>query len=269
MLPSTFEAIIYFLLPLTTGLIALKAKAVDFGGAIACILIGFLILIGGGLYWFTIMVVFFIVSTQFTKLRYSFKEELGFAQEKGGVRSWPNAMANGGVAAILAVAEFLFGGGIYGAAFLGAMASATADTLATEIGLLSKQKPKLITNLRKTVPIGTSGGVTPIGTISALFASFFIGAVATLLGIVEAPYIKTLTLVTAGGIIGSIIDSILGATFQRIGLCKICQKTTEKLRHCGKPSKRLRGLNFMDNNVVNFFSTLSGAVSAMALFILI
>ncbi|MCP8312432.1 MAG: DUF92 domain-containing protein [Candidatus Methylarchaceae archaeon HK02M1] len=269
MLPLALEVMAYILIVFSIGLLALKVKAVDFGGAIACIFIGSLILIGGGWYWFIIMIIFFVVSIQFTRFRYNYKKKLGFAQEKGGVRSWSNALANGGVATIFAVTEFFFGGGIYEVAFLGAMASATADTLATEIGLLSKQEPKLITNLRKRVPIGTSGGVTPIGTISAFFASFFIGAVATLLGMVEASPIEVLTIVTIGGIIGCIMDSFLGALIQRIGLCEVCGKTTENLRHCGKPIERLRGFNFVDNNVVNFLSTLSGAISSMALFTLV
>ena len=269
MLPLTLEVITYLLIVFSIGLIALKAKAVDFGGAVACILLGSLILIGGGWLWFIIMIVFFIVSIQFTRFRYNDKKELGFAQEKGGIRSWPNALANGGVASIFAISEFFFGGGIYAVAFLGAMASATADTLATEIGLLSKQHPKLITNLKKTVPIGTSGGVTPIGTISSFFASLFIGVVAIFLGIVEALPWEILIIVTSGGFIGCLVDSILGATIQRVGRCRICGKTTDNIKHCGKPIERLRGFNYVDNNVVNFLSTFLGATSAMALFLLI
>ncbi len=269
MLPFSLEVLINLLIVFFLGLIALKAKAVDFGGAIACIIIGSLILFGGGWYWFIILVIFFIVSIQFTRFRFSYKEELGSAQEKGGVRSWPNALANGGVASIFAVTEFIFGGDIYAIAFLGAMASATADTIATEIGLLSKQEPRLITNLRKTVKAGTSGGITLIGTISAFFGSFFIGIAAIYLGIIGSAPINVLIIITIGGIIGCIVDSVLGATIQRIGICEICGKTTENEKHCGKITKGFSGIDSVDNNVVNFFSTLSGAISAIVLFILI
>ncbi|MCP8307592.1 MAG: DUF92 domain-containing protein [archaeon] len=269
MLPPAIEAMIYLLVVVTLGLMALKAKAVDFGGFIACIFIGYMILLGGGWYWFIVMLVFFAISTQFTKFRYNYKERLGFAQEKGGARGWPNVLANGGVATIFSIMEFRFGGGIYAVAFLGAMASATADTLATEIGLLSKKEPRLITNLKKKVPIGTSGGVTLIGTMASFFASFVIGITAMILKIIDASPIKILIIVTLGGIIGSIIDSILGATIQRTGLCENCKKITESLKHCGKPIKKLKGIMFVDNNVVNFFSTLIGALSTLAFFILI
>ncbi|MEM2872635.1 MAG: DUF92 domain-containing protein [Nitrososphaerales archaeon] len=266
---SVIEPIVYFLVVITFGLIAFKAKAVDFGGFIASIFIGYMILLGGGWYWFLIMLVFFTITTQFTKFKYDYKERLGFAQEKGGVRSWPNVLANGGAAAFFSVMEFRFGGGIYAVAFLGAVASATADTLATEVGLLSKKEPRLITNLKKKVPAGTSGGITPIGTIAAFFASFIIGITATILNIVgEASPIKILAIVTLGGIIGSITDSILGATIQRKGLCENCGKMTESSKHCGKITKKLRGIGFVDNNVVNFSSTIIGALITLAFFIL-
>ncbi|MGB9659890.1 MAG: DUF92 domain-containing protein [Nitrososphaerales archaeon] len=266
---SVIELIVYFLVVITFGLIAFKAKAVDFGGFIASIFIGYMILLGGGWYWFLIMLVFFTITTQFTKFKYDYKERLGFAQEKGGVRSWPNVLANGGAAAFFSVMEFRFGGGIYAVAFLGAVASATADTLATEVGLLSKKEPRLITNLKKKVPVGTSGGITPLGTMAAFFASFIIGITATILNIIgEASPIKILTIVTLGGIIGSISDSILGATIQRKGLCENCGKMTESLKHCGKITKKLRGIGFVDNNVVNFSSTIIGALITLTFFIL-
>ncbi|MEM3382495.1 MAG: DUF92 domain-containing protein [Nitrososphaerales archaeon] len=270
MLPSIMEAIVYFVVVAAFGLIALKAKTIDFWGFVASIFIGYVILIGGGWYWFLIMLIFFVITTQFTKFKYSYKEMLGFAQEKGGVRSWPNVLANGGAAAIFSIMELRFGGGIYAVAFLGAVASATADTLATEIGLLSKREPRLIINLKKIVTAGTSGGVTLVGTLAALFASFIIGITAMIFNIItEASPIKILAIVTLGGITGSIMDSILGATIQRIGLCEKCGKITENLKHCGKLTKKLKGIGFVDNNVVNFLSTIIGALIALALFIII
>jgi uncharacterized protein (TIGR00297 family) len=270
MFHSAIEATFYLFVVITLGLMAYKAKAVDLGGSIASIFVGYLIILGGGPYWFIVMLVFFIISTQFTKFRYNYKERLGFAQEKGGARSWTNVLANGGAAAIFSIMEFRFGGWIFAGAFLGAIASATADTLATEIGLLSRKEPRLITNLKKKVPMGTSGGVTLIGTVAAFFAAFIIGITATILKIIEdASPTNILIIVTLGGIIGSITDSVIGATIQRTGLCESCGKITENSKHCGKPIKKLKGINFVDNNVVNFLSTLIGALSTLALFIII
>jgi uncharacterized protein (TIGR00297 family) len=269
MSPSAIDLIAYLFVVLALGAISLKVRALNFGGVVACIFVGYLILLGGGWYWFLIMLVFFIVSTEFTKFRYSYKERFGVAQEKGGARGWPNVLANGGVAAIFSLMEFSFGGEIYAVAFLGAIASATADTLATEIGLLSKKEPRLITDLRKKVPAGSSGGVTSIGTLAALLASLLISITAMILGIVDAPFIKILAIVTLGGIVGSIADSILGATIQRIGICESCGRITENLRHCNCPTRRLRGLSAIDNNVVNLLSTFIGAFSTVVLFILI
>ncbi len=267
---TAMEAMIYFLVVVTLGFVAFKAKAVDLGGFIASIFIGYMILLGGGLYWFIVLLVFFVISSQFTKFRYNYKEKLGFAQEKGGARSWPNVLANGGAAVFFSMMELRFGGGIYAGAFLGAMASAAADTLATEIGLLSKKEPRLITNLNKKVPKGTSGGVTFIGTTAAFLASFAIGMTAAILKIIEdfSP-MTILVIVTLGGMIGSIMDSVLGATIQRVGLCVKCGKITESSKHCSKFVRKLKGITFIDNNVVNFLSTLTGALLALFFFMLV
>ncbi|NWG08758.1 MAG: DUF92 domain-containing protein [Nitrososphaerales archaeon] len=269
MSPSAIDLITYLFVVVALGAVSLKVRALNLGGVAACIFVGYLILLGGGWYWFLVMLVFFVISTEFTKFRYSYKERFGTAQEKGGARGWPNVLANGGVAAIFSLMEFRFGGGIYAVAFLGAMASATADTLATEIGLLSKKEPRLITDLRKKVPAGSSGGVTSIGTLAALLASLLISVTAMALGIVDASPIEVLAIVTLGGIVGSIADSILGATVQRIGICESCGRITENLRHCSSPTRRLRGLGAIDNNVVNLLSTFIGAFSTVVLFILI
>ncbi len=60
------------------------------------------------------------------------------------------------------------------------MAAVTADTWATELGVLAAQPPRLITTGRRVAP-GASGGVTPAGTLAALAGAGFIGVVGALL----------------------------------------------------------------------------------------
>ena len=107
------------------------------------------------------MIVFFVTGSALTRFHYEYKKKLGSAQEKGGTRSWPNAIANGGLSAAIAIAEYFTHQEIFVIAFLTSVAAAMSDTIATEIGLLSKSKPKLITNLSKTVEPGTSGELLP------------------------------------------------------------------------------------------------------------
>lgn len=262
---TSFDMVIGLVTLIIIGVISMRLKIVDLGGLLASILIGYVILLGGGWYWLISMLIFFFVSAKFTRYKYDQKRNIDAAQEKEGRRGWPNAIANGGIASIFAILELVVGGGIFAAAFLGAVSSATADTLATEVGLLSKKKPRLIVDLRKIVTPGTSGGITILGTMAAFLASLLIGSTSLLFGIIEATPIKILIISVVGGISGSTIDSVIGATIQGMHKCKICNKLTESLRHCDRPTVKVKGIRIIERNVVNLVATIGGA--SVALFI--
>ena len=63
------------------------------------------------------MIVFFTFSTFSSRLRYNYKRQLGFGEEKGGKRGWRNTLANGGIAASSALASLFLGGEIFFAFF--------------------------------------------------------------------------------------------------------------------------------------------------------
>ena len=251
------------------GLLGVKARAIDSGGLASGTIIGFLILVGGGWSWFLVILLFFIVSTQFTRYRYSYKHSIGFAQEKGGTRGWPNTLANGAVASLAAVAELFYSGSLFAAAFLGAVAEATADTLSTEIGLLSRTQPRLITSPLKRVTAGTSGAITLLGQAIAVLSCILIGGAAFFLGILAGPVHRTLVVALTGGLVGTTTDSLLGASVQGINRCGICGQVTENLSHHNTPTIRVKGFRIIDNNVVNFISTAAGAISAYLLLLVL
>src|SRR5205085_12699885 len=91
-------------------------------------------------------------------------------------------LANGGVVAPLALAYGLAPslGASLSAAFLGALGAATADTWATEVGVLSTSQPRLITT-RKPVTAGASGGVTWLGSLAAAAGALCLGLLAAAL----------------------------------------------------------------------------------------
>ena len=102
---------------------------------------------------------------------------------------------------------------IFIALFLGSVASAAADTVASEIGVVGKQ-PILITTLEK-VPRGTNGGITLIGEVAATIAALAIGITAFALGV--APDIRMVLVCTFAGFMGTNVDSIVGATLENSG----------------------------------------------------
>jgi uncharacterized protein (TIGR00297 family) len=263
------------------GVFSMRVKAVNFSGLIAGLVVGLSVWVFGGWPWFIIILTFHLVTAQFTHFKYEYKRKLGVAEGKHGARAWGNVFANGGIPAVFAVFEKAYptyfgqSADIFFAAFIAAIATTTADTLATEIGLLYPREPRLITRLRKKVPAGTSGGVSPLGEIAVIGGGLLIGCVAWLLAITTklvpsegilgfGPNLLTICVVSA--FVGSTIDSLLGASIQSMYRCRTCQKITEHSNHCGEPAKLLKGWRVLGNNWVNFISSMCGATVGLLMF---
>src|SRR5205823_13504698 len=113
-------------------------------------------------------------------------------------------------------------------ALVGALATVNADTWATEVGMLSRRPPRLVTTLRR-VPAGPSGGVTPLGTLAGLLGAGLVGAGAALRAPSLAPgrsgrsgRFGILGRAIVAGVSGSLGDSLLGATLQAPYRCPAC-----------------------------------------------
>jgi uncharacterized protein (TIGR00297 family) len=164
------------------------------------------------------------------------------------------------------------------AAYVGAMATANADTWATELGVLNPSPPRLITNGR-IVEVGTSGGVSRLGLLASVAGALTIGLAALFFDLVGElshggsdpwRYGWAIPAALAGGLVGSLIDSLLGASVQAIYYCPTCAKETEKPLHgCGTPTHHRRGWRWLNNDVVNFLSSLTGALIATGIFLLL
>jgi len=253
------------------AIISIRLKLVDYTGTAAAFIVGFITLIFGGWNWFAVLLAFHLSAGLLTKYKYDIKRRLGVAEAKGGARAWTNVIGNGGIAAFFALAEGLFGGGAFFGGYLGAISTAAADTLATEIGLLYPGEPRLITNLKKKVPRGTSGGVSIYGELAILLASTIIGMVAIISG-AEPSFspIKILLIAVISGFVGSTIDSVLGATVQAQYWCETCKKFTEVKHHrCGSEAKLVKGFECINNHVVNFTSTAIGGIIGFTLCLLL
>ena len=145
---------------------------------------------------------------------------------------------------------------LWGLAGAGALAAATADTWATELGTRFGGTPRHLLTLRN-VPAGTSGGVSVTGLVASVLGASLLGVVAATWSM--APYAP----VVLAGVGGAIADSILGATVQERRHCDSCDMATERrVHHCGSRTRINGGLAGINNDVVNFLSTIAGGVIA-------
>src|SRR5205823_11079253 len=117
---------------------------------------------------------------------------------------------------------------------------------------LSTRQPRLITTGKPVTP-GTSGGITLLGSVAAALGALFLGAGMWVMqgcrkSLAYLPLIGLLS-----GLAGSFFDSFLGATVQAMYYCPVCDQETERRVHsCGAKTKRLRGISWVNNDVVNF-----------------
>ena len=247
-------------------IISTRLRLLTKGGMHAALLIGTLVTVFGGLTWLGLLLAFYLAAGALTRFHYKNKLEKGTAEKKGGARSWTNVFANGGVAAVFAVFEGIFSGGIIFGGFLGALSSAASDTLATEVGTLYPGEPRLITRLKLKVKAGTSGALSPYGELGIILAAIFLGVVAFAFRIEAWSLPKMLLVSVSGGFIGSTSDSILGASLQGRYYCPLCKEVTESNPHsCGTECKLTRGLRLLNNHSVNLVSTLVGGLVGVAM----
>ena len=245
------------------------------------ILVGTAVFGFGGLAWAVVLVAFFASSSLLSRYRADRKARAAARFSKGSRRDLAQVLANGGLAALIAAASRLTADErqhvVLAFAFLGAVAAANADTWATELGLLARRPPRLITTGHR-VPEGTSGGVTAPGLLAALGGAAFIGTVALALvalptgarGWASSGWGSALwmapVVATIAGFAGATFDSLLGATVQAVYYCERCDTETERpLHHCGVLARPVRGWRWLDNDGVNFLSTVAGASIAALL----
>jgi uncharacterized protein (TIGR00297 family) len=233
----------------------------------AAIVMGTIFYAAGSLVWYGTLLAFFISSTVLSKVKKKAKAKYEEAYEKTGRRDAGQVMANGGIGMVLCLLYAVWQNPMLFWAFMGVMATVTSDTWATEIGSLSRKQPRSVLTW-KSIPAGTSGGVSMLGTSAAVAGGLFIGS-----GIVVFEWWSGTALESdvfvyplvglIAGTVGAFTDSILGATCQVMYRCPHCGKIVERKDHCGFQTKQIRGLRWMNNDAVNFISSCAGGLAAI------
>ena len=245
-------------LALSAGIAALAYRrgSLSRSGVAGAILTGTLHFGFGGPTWGLTLIAFFVSSSVLSKFREREKEPVAAQYAKGGMRDFGQTLANGGVGAALAVCFNFHPTAWLFAAFVGVTATVAADTWATELGVLSHRPPRLVTSGR-IVPAGTSGGITPLGLCATLAGGLTIGLIAWGLTAafgsgVDAWWVALIGLIA--GLVGSLADSLLGATVQ-VQYRDATGNATERAE-----GEQIRGVAWLTNDAVNLLASLIGGV---------
>ena len=250
-----------FLLAITVGFIAYRLHSLSRNGFFASSLIGTIIFGLGGWQWATILLAFFLSSSLLTRTFKNKKKGLDEKFDKGGKRDAGQVLANGGMAAVFAGLHFFFPSSNWlWIGFVASLAAVNADTWATELGVLNPSPPRLITS-GQPVEKGSSGGVSLFGTLAALTGSVWIAGWSQFV-MPDVHLFTFVVIISLVGWMGSLVDSILGATLQAIYYCPQCNKETERhpLHKCGTTTTHLRGLVWLNNDLVNLGCALAGSI---------
>ncbi len=262
---------IALLLSMVIVALALWRGSLSRSGAAAALVVGTLTYGLGGWVWGVLLALFFVTSSLLSHFKEEQKRAAAEKFEKGHRRDVGQVLANGGVGALLALCSALVPSPLWFFFFLGVMATVTADTWATELGTLSKTPPRLITTGER-VDVGTSGGVSLLGTAVSLLGGLLIGLAAGLLQRMrgEKMLLRAALAGALGGLAGSLIDSLMGATVQQIYYCDTCGKDTERKVHkCGTVTRPLRGWPWLNNDLVNLLSSIAGGIVAICVALLL
>jgi uncharacterized protein (TIGR00297 family) len=238
------------------ALAARRVGALSGRGSAAAIAVGIAAFATGWL-WALLLLIYFVSSIALTRYRASVKAvATGAVVAKGGPRDATQVLANGGVFALAGVLWLVSAWDGWRAVAAGALAAAASDTWATEIGTLARRAPRSLVTWRR-VSTGTSGGVSLPGISAAVAGAAFVSLAVSALGWPRSTAVAAFV----GGLAGSTIDSLLGATLQQRRWCDRCSAATERVIHgCGARTRIVGGIRWLDNDTVNALSTVAGGL---------
>ncbi|CAK3930143.1 Transmembrane 19 [Lecanosticta acicola] len=284
----------------TIGLVtyASTRRKLTLAGILAGILVAGIHMLHPWPAFFWLLIVFFVLGTGVTKIGHKAKAHVTQSATGGsggeGARTANQVFANSGTACILiAIHAYLLRTGtpfissqvpiaagpyfpvlqrVLPIGIVAQYAAVAADTCSSELGILAKMEPFMITAPWRKVPRGTNGGVTVEGLLYGALGGALLTLVAGAMLYVAPPHVvldvRTGLLLAASGLAGSVIDSVLGALVQATVTDKRTGKVVEgaggqRVKVLPDGSRIQLGQDLLTNNGVNFAMAALASVLAM------
>lgn len=246
---------------------SLAVRAVSRSGAAAGFIVSATILFFGGVGAWIALALFFLTASLAGRIRAERKKRIEHRYSKGTTRDAYQVLANGGVAALCTVAASLGSLPILLPVAVASIAEAAADTIASEIGVLSQRAPRSVVSGRRLSP-GESGGVSVAGSLAAAVGSALIAFVWGAWNGLSHPATAAavplqVCAIWFSGIVGMFVDSLLGAALQAVYESGTGGGTTERSDEGGRANRLVRGVRWVNNDFVNSAGTLTAAVVSL------
>lgn len=219
------------------AVITVTLRKLDARAAIVAIIVGFITWCGAGYTGIALLATFFVAGTLATSWQMRTKQQAGVSEKRRGQRTAGQVIANGGMAAILALMSFLFSQcqALFLLMTACSLSSATSDTVSSELGNVYGKKFYNIISFKKDMR-GLNGVISIEGTLMGLAGSCVIALIYSLMVGFTAHFFW----IIIAGTLGNLTDSVLGATLERKYI--------------------------LNNNAVNFLNTLTGALAGWLLY---
>lgn len=272
MKPFSKESVFYAtLLATSLAVRGSKKKSLSKSGAVAGFVVGFLSIACG---WRGLLViVFYQLGSWATKFKKHIKERIDATATVASSRGASQVLGCSLIAVVCAVAHAVLCGeeqrvdfrstpqaSKFACGIIAHYATCLGDTLASELGILSSEQPRLLILPWKRVPSGTNGGVTILGTLWSIIGGVIIGFATAFLDtgtVIDIYYYyRMICFGSVCGFLGSSIDSFLGATLQvtyfdtnQKLVCDSSSSKSDNLKH-------ISGMDILTNVQVNLISVL-------------
>lgn len=246
--PQLWPAFACLSLTLLILLAAYYLRAITASGLFWAALLGVTLFLTGGWLCYGSLVLFFVCGSLVSRAGREQKAAAQRLHERQGARSTVQVLANGLPSLLFAGAYALTGREGCLLAALACFAAAAADTFSSELGMLSKRPPVSILT-GKPGTRGLSGGVTPLGLLAGAG-----GALVLSLPALPGFGAGGMLAAAGAGFTGSVLDSVLGAAFQAKYREEDGKTLTERPRSAGEALELVRGIRWVNNDVVNFVS---------------
>ncbi len=192
------------------------------------------------------------------------EREEGIHEHKGP-RSVVQVLVNSVPSVVFGLVWFVTGKECLLIASCACVAEGFADSAASDIGILSDGKVVDILTFKPS-PRGFSGGVSALGTVSAVLASVYTAGLVLATGTIN---VIGFAVIAVSAFVGTLMDSIFGAGIQAVYRCSVCGKNTESPVHCGQPAVLVKGVKVINNDFVNATSSFVAGAIACALYFII